>query len=59
MKNFLIILSLIIIAGCSSAQKASEVNPTRVSIAPYLKMDCKHLQQNKQVLLKKLKFLER
>ena len=31
------------LAGCSSAQKASEVQSIRVPVAPYLKMDCKEL----------------
>ena len=29
--------------GCSSAQKASEVQSVRVPVAPYLNMDCKEL----------------
>ena len=32
-----------VLIGCSSAQKASEVNSIRVPVAPYLKMDCKEL----------------
>lgn len=43
MKNILILLSFLILAGCSSAQKASEVNAARVSVVPYLSMDCKAL----------------
>ena len=37
---FLLAFSLV---GCSSAQKASEVQSIRVPVAPYLKMDCKEL----------------
>ena len=57
MKNFLIILSLIIIVSCSSAQKASEVNSARVSIAPYLKMDCKALATEQTSLVKEAEIL--
>ena len=32
-----------IFVSCSSAQKATEVNATRVSVAPYIKMDCQEL----------------
>tara|TARA_B100001996_G_scaffold375357_1_gene355197 strand:- start:244 stop:597 length:354 start_codon:yes stop_codon:yes gene_type:complete len=57
MKNFLIILSLIIIVSCSSAQKASEVNSARVSIAPYLKMDCKALATEQTSLIREAEIL--
>ena len=57
MKNLLIILSLLIIAGCSTSQKASEVNPTRISIAPYLKMDCKALATEQTSLVKEAEIL--
>tara|TARA_X000000368_G_scaffold250283_1_gene197689 strand:- start:397 stop:750 length:354 start_codon:yes stop_codon:yes gene_type:complete len=57
MKKLSIILILIIISGCSSAQKASEVNPTRVSIAPYLKMDCKALTTEQTSLVKEAEIL--
>jgi len=36
-------LFLMVVAGCSTAQKASEVQSIKVSVAPYLKMDCKEL----------------
>ena len=52
MKNFLLILSLVIIASCSSAQKASEVNAARVSVAPYLSMDCVALATEQNTLLR-------
>ena len=45
MKKFLflpIVISMIFVS-CSSAQKATEVNATRVSVAPYIKMDCQEL----------------
>ncbi len=45
MKNFLllpIVISMILVS-CSSAQKATEVNATRVSVAPYIKMNCQEL----------------
>ncbi len=40
---FAVFAVAIIFAGCSSAQKASEVQSIRVPVAPYLKMDCKEL----------------
>jgi len=38
-----LILITSIISGCSTAQKASEVQSVRAPIAPYLKMTCKEL----------------
>ena len=46
-----IIFIFIVVAGCSSAQKASEVNAVRVSVAPYLQMDCKALATEQNSLL--------
>jgi outer membrane murein-binding lipoprotein Lpp len=46
-----IIFIFIVLAGCSSAQKASEVNAVRVSVAPYLQMDCKALATEQNSLL--------
>ena len=57
MKNLLLVISLIIIAGCSSAQKASEVNASRVSIAPYLSMSCKGLATEQNALLREAEAL--
>ncbi len=53
MKKFLflpIVLSMIFVS-CSSAQKATEVNATRVSIAPYIKMDCQELATEMNALV--------
>ena len=33
----------LVVISCSTAQKASEVQSIKVSVAPYLKMDCKEL----------------
>ena len=57
MKNLLLVFSLIIIASCSSAQKASEVNASRVSIAPFLSMDCKGLATEQNALLREAEAL--
>ena len=44
MSRFLISISaLLILIGCSNAQKASEVSAIRIPIAPYLAMDCTEL----------------
>lgn len=33
-------LLILLVQGCTTAQQATEVNAIRISIAPYLKMDC-------------------
>lgn len=38
--------------GCSSAQKSSEVQAQRAPIAPYLKMDCKELASEQNLLIR-------
>ena len=45
MKKFIYILPALIltIASCSTAQKASEVQSIKISVAPYIKMTCKEL----------------
>jgi len=45
-------LFLLFLASCSTAQKASEVNSISVSVAPYLKMDCKELASEQSSLLR-------
>ena len=45
------IFIFVVLAGCSSAQKASEVNAVRVSVAPYLQMNCKALATEQNSLL--------
>jgi len=51
-KLSLTLAAVITIAGCSSAQKASEVQSVRAPIAPYLKMSCKELATEQSLLVK-------
>ncbi|MDA1356738.1 MAG: hypothetical protein O3A94_10790 [Proteobacteria bacterium] len=44
--------SVIVLSGCSSAQKASEVQSVRMPIAPYLKMSCKELASEQSNLVR-------
>lgn len=39
-KTFSMFLLILILQGCTTAQQATEVNAIRISIAPYLNMDC-------------------
>lgn len=49
----LFLISLVFIAfGCSTAQKATDVQSIRIPIAPYLKMDCQELASEQNALLK-------
>ena len=52
-KNFAVLafVSLFLI-GCSTAQRASDVNAVRIPVAPYLKMNCKELSTEQSLLLK-------
>lgn len=43
--------SIILVTGCSSAQKASEVQAVRAPVAPYLKMNCQELASEQNGLL--------
>ena len=54
MNKFIYTLPVLIIAlsSCSTAQKAYEVQPINVSVAPYLKMTCKELSTEQSSLLK-------
>lgn len=54
MKKLHIYIPLIIfvLASCSTAQKSTEVQSIKVSVAPYLKMDCKELATEQASLLK-------
>lgn len=36
-------LAIVLLAGCSSAQKSSDISSVRIPVAPYLKMDCPSL----------------
>ena len=55
--KIILILSIFFIVGCSSAQKSSEVRATVVSVAPYLKMDCKELASESNALVSKAQSL--
>ena len=51
MKKILVTYIFIILTGCSTAQKSSEVNSVRVPISPYLKLNCQELASEQSVLL--------
>ncbi len=51
MKKLFIFLALISVFGCSTAQKSGDVQAARISIAPYLSMDCKSLATEQNSLL--------
>ena len=51
------ILSVFILAGCSTAQKATDVRANSISVAPYLKMDCKELATEQTSLVKEAEAL--
>ena len=46
--------SVIFLVGCSSAQKASEVQVAHTPISPYLKMECRELLSEQSHLLDKV-----
>jgi len=51
-KNALSYFALaIIISGCSTAQRATDVSAIRVPIAPYLKMSCQELATEQNALV--------
>lgn len=45
-------ITTLVLAGCSSAQKSSEVQATRASVAPYLKMTCEELASEQSLLIR-------
>ena len=51
MKKIILILTLLTIFSCSTAQKSGDVSATRISVAPYLSMDCKSLATEQNSLL--------
>ena len=53
-KSNTVVLALVslILIGCTTAQRASDVNAVRIPVAPYLKMDCKELSTEQNLLLK-------
>jgi|TARA_Y100000389_G_C17261908_1_gene413454 hypothetical protein len=55
MKKLMYILPIfvILISSCSTAQKASEVQSIKVSVAPYIKMSCKELSTEQNSLVTK------
>ena len=48
---------ILLISSCSTAQKASEVQSIKVSVAPYLKMSCKELSTEQNILVTKAQSL--
>jgi hypothetical protein len=50
-------LFILTLVGCSTAQKASEVESIKFSVAPYLKMSCKELTTEQSSLLKEAQSL--
>ncbi len=62
MKNlitFFSVVSLFVITGCSSAQKASDVASVRIPVAPYLKMDCTELATEQNQLVREAELLRK
>jgi hypothetical protein len=59
MKKLALLLPIIIltISSCSTAQKASEVQSIKISVAPYLKMTCKELSTEQTNLVTKAQSL--
>ena len=59
MKKLLISLPfvLFLLANCSTAQKSSEVQSVKVSVAPYLKMSCKELSTEQTNLVRQAESL--
>jgi hypothetical protein len=45
---------LLLITGCSTAKKASEVQAARVPVAPYLKLNCQELLAEQRVIVEKV-----
>ena len=48
---------LLAISSCSTAQKASEVQSIKISVAPYIKMSCKELATEQASLIAKAQSL--
>lgn len=46
--------ALLLIAGCSTAKKASEVQAARVPVAPYLKLNCQELLAEQRVIIERV-----
>ena len=49
--------TILMLVGCSNAQKSSEVSSIRIPIAPYLKMDCKELATEQNQLAREAELL--
>lgn len=54
---YILPIFVIFISSCSTAQKASEVQSIKVSVAPYLKMSCKELSTEQNSLVTKAQSL--
>jgi|TARA_B110000444_G_C18291092_1_gene345171 hypothetical protein len=59
MKRLIYILPVLLLAisSCSTAQKASEVQSIKISVAPYIKMTCKELSTESASLVSKARSL--
>ena len=57
MKKIIILLTLFAVFSCSTAQKSGEVQAARISVAPYLSMDCKALTTEQNSLLNQARAL--
>ena len=55
--SVLIPIFILLISSCSTAQKASEGQSIKVSVAPYLKMSCKELSTEQNILVTKAQSL--
>lgn len=57
LKATVALAALATVIGCSTAQRASEVQAVRVSVAPYLKMSCKELATEQNSLVREAQAL--
>lgn len=46
--------ALLLVAGCSTAKKASEVQAARIPVAPYLKLSCQELLAEQRVIAERV-----
>ena len=46
-----IFLAVLILSGCSTAKKSSEISAVRAPVAPYLRMTCKELITEQRILI--------
>lgn len=48
------LVGFLLIAGCSTAKKASDVQAARVPVAPYLKLNCQELLAEQRVIVERV-----